>query len=266
MPICYLALGGNVGDVFETMQRGLTLLDRAPFVCVGDVSPAYETAPVGAAAGAPYQNAAAKLECECAPLVLLDELQSIEEQLGRTREGRWSPRPLDLDLLLFGEMVFAEPILTVPHPHLWYRRFVLDPLSDIAAEVVHPLLGVTIRDLRARLLQRPLRVQLAGGDARRRSALAEHLHRRFPDVPVTSESAEAHGTSAATITLDLAEGPGGSTRRRREFTVRDLVESARGRVVHLADLPGTMFEAAESVLMAAWDQPVRHKRPLRRMP
>lgn len=265
MPTCYLALGGNVGDVIGSMERGLDRLEQMPGVRVVDISPVYQTAPAGGGAGGAYLNAAVRLECACAPLILLGALQSIEDELGRNRRERWSPRPLDLDLLLFGGMVFHEPVLTVPHPYLWYRRFVLDPLVDIAAGFVHPVTGTSVRELLDRLLPRPLPVLLAGGDPGPRRVLSVHLSRLFPQALITDVSSGGVAAAQPALTLDLSASPE-FTGEASPFTVRRFVESTLSRSIPLADLPGTPSQAAESVLTAALDQPIRHSRPLRRTP
>src|SRR5690242_4451407 len=123
MPDCWIALGGNLGPVRQTFADALDLLRDAPGVSIREVSPIHQTRPVGSAAGSEYANAAAALTTDLAPLALLDLLLSIENRLGRVRETHWGPRTLDLDLLLYGSETIDLPRLTVPHPHLWYRRF-----------------------------------------------------------------------------------------------------------------------------------------------
>lgn len=182
MPHCYLALGGNSGSVGETFERCLDELNSTAGVSVVRVSRYFTTAAVGADAGGEFLNAAAELQTELPPLELLDLLQGLETRHGRTREKRWGPRTLDLDIVLYGDVVCNDPRLILPHPACWYRRFVLDPLEEIAASVVHPVKGITIAELRRRLLPRPLRLAICGGSREQRTAICEALRTEFPDA------------------------------------------------------------------------------------
>jgi 2-amino-4-hydroxy-6-hydroxymethyldihydropteridine diphosphokinase len=149
---------------------------------VNRVRSIYRTPPMGEAAGEPYLNSAAESDVKCSPLELLDLLQALETRHGRKREARWGPRTLDLDLLLYGLEVFDHPRLILPHPGLWYRRFVLDPLAEIAPDVAHPIKRLTIEELRQQLLERPLPVGICGGMLTDRQQLAEALSANFSDL------------------------------------------------------------------------------------
>lgn len=116
------------------------------------VSHFYETEPVGGVPQENFFNAAVRLATTLAPLPLLDELKRIEtEVFKRVPAKRWGPRSMDLDILLYGDLVFTCERLTIPHPRLSERRFALQPLSDIAPDQVHPTLGKTVAELLAGL-------------------------------------------------------------------------------------------------------------------
>jgi 2-amino-4-hydroxy-6-hydroxymethyldihydropteridine diphosphokinase len=147
---CFVALGSNLGDREAELRRALARLGATPGVEVVAVSRLYETEPVGPPQP-PYLNAAAALESTLDAQALLARLLAIEREAGRTRgPERNTPRALDLDLLLFGSACREEPELTLPHPRLHERAFVLEPLAEIAAEVEHPRLGLRIGELAER--------------------------------------------------------------------------------------------------------------------
>lgn len=129
----YLSLGSNVGDRLETLTAAIFVLHESDGIAVGDVSGIYETGPWGGVEQEPYLNCCVRIVTSLAPLALLDELQTTEAAFGRDREHgpRWGPRPLDIDVLLYGDEVIDTPRLTVPHPRLQERAFVLIPLLEI---------------------------------------------------------------------------------------------------------------------------------------
>ncbi len=144
----YVGLGANLGRREEALRAALEAFDGRDGVRVVRASSFIETQPVGGPPGQPpYLNAAAELRTTLEPEALLRTLQETEDAFGRTREVRWGPRTLDLDLLLYGDRVIEMPALTVPHPRMHERRFVLGPLCEIAPEAVHPVLGRTVREM-----------------------------------------------------------------------------------------------------------------------
>jgi 2-amino-4-hydroxy-6-hydroxymethyldihydropteridine diphosphokinase len=144
----YVAMGSNLGDRDAHLAAGLAALRGTEGIEVVAVSPLYETDPVGPPPQGPYLNGAIQLATRLDPKALLDRLLEIEADEGRTRGvARNVARTLDLDLLLYGDRKLAGPDLEIPHPRLAERPFVLEPLCDLAAEFVHPVLGETIEAL-----------------------------------------------------------------------------------------------------------------------
>jgi 2-amino-4-hydroxy-6-hydroxymethyldihydropteridine diphosphokinase len=158
-----VGLGSNLGDRRALLDSAVRALRMLPETTLISVSTYHETKPTGGPAGqGPFLNAAAALETTLAPLSLLHALRQIESDAGRVRTIRWGERTLDLDLLLFGDQVIASPELSVPHPRLGVRRFVLAPLEEIAPESRDPLTGRSISMLLANLDRRPSYLALSG--------------------------------------------------------------------------------------------------------
>jgi len=148
----YVGVGSNLGPREKCIDAAVTELRANPRIRVVAVSRVIETEPVGGPPGqGPYLNAAAQIETDLEPLALLGALKRIERLIGRREGPRWGPRPIDLDILLFGPMVLETPELTLPHPRLRERRFVLKPLSEIAPDVRDPVTGRSVRELLAQL-------------------------------------------------------------------------------------------------------------------
>lgn len=134
----YIGLGANLGDAPRTVRSAIAALDRLADVSVVATSRLYRSKPVGPPGQPDYMNAVVSLDTALAPLDLLASLQAVERDFGRERGVRWGARTLDLDILLIGDAVIATERLTVPHPHLAKRAFVLWPLLDIAPDVRLP--------------------------------------------------------------------------------------------------------------------------------
>ena len=205
MPCCFLGLGGNVGPVEQSFARALEQLDESPRISVGRVSSLFCSMPVGENAGGEFRNAAAEIETNLEPLELLDQLQQVEDQFGRTRTIRWGPRTLDLDLLFYGIEIIDKPRLRVPHPACWYRRFVLDPLVEIAADFIHPEKGISLGQLHSRLTSRPFRVALAGSDPPTRLRLIKTLQKEFGKVEFAEWAPATHDESTLIVWLGSAD-------------------------------------------------------------
>ena len=143
----YVGLGANVGDREAHLRSAVVAVGARPELRVVGASKVYESAPVGYADQPDFLNAAVELETEVSPRDLLQTLLELERSLGRVRGQRWGPRIIDLDLLLYGHRIVQEQGLTVPHPHLHLRAFVLLPLCDLNPEGVHPLTRQSFRSL-----------------------------------------------------------------------------------------------------------------------
>ncbi len=150
----YIGVGSNRGDRMAHCQAAVDALDRLDRARLVAVSPWYETEPVGAAAPGDFLNGVVGLETDLEPRALLEACLAIERKRGRARAAREGPRTLDLVVLIYGVRVVDEPGLTVPHPRMAERAFVLVPLADIAPRAVHPVLGCTVAILRSRLSDR----------------------------------------------------------------------------------------------------------------
>lgn len=143
----YIGFGSNLGDRENHIISALHLLSCSPRLDVLKLSSLYETEPADGVGGAWFLNGAAKVATDLQPTELLTLLQSIEVQLGRSRGTRRGPRTIDLDILLYGDHVVRGPDLTIPHPKMAQRSFVLVPLIEIEPSAVHPVQGRPLRNL-----------------------------------------------------------------------------------------------------------------------
>jgi 2-amino-4-hydroxy-6-hydroxymethyldihydropteridine diphosphokinase len=138
MNLAYVALGANLGDPASTIRAAFGALANLPESRVVHCSSLYRTAPLGITEQPEFVNAVAALETTLAPEVLLDALLEVEQRFGRIRAEKNGPRTLDLDLLLYGDRLIDLPRLTLPHPRLHLRAFVLQPLAELAPDLRIP--------------------------------------------------------------------------------------------------------------------------------
>lgn len=149
-----IAIGSNLGDRAANMRRGIELLmARVPSIRLNASAPVYETEPVDCAPGTQaFLNTVIEVAAECRPEELHAHLKAVEQALGRPEQReRNSPRTLDLDLLYADDVVSGDPVLTLPHPRMHLRRFVLEPLADIRPDLVLPGQKKTVAELLADL-------------------------------------------------------------------------------------------------------------------
>jgi 2-amino-4-hydroxy-6-hydroxymethyldihydropteridine diphosphokinase len=141
-----LALGGNLGDVRATFDRAIGLLGDGDGITVVARSRDYRTPPWGVTDQPEFVNLCLVVETPLSPHALLERVQAVEKALGRDRskDMRWGPRPIDIDILAYDDVVIDEPSLRLPHPHLFERAFVLVPLNEIAPD--HVIAGTKVRD------------------------------------------------------------------------------------------------------------------------
>jgi 2-amino-4-hydroxy-6-hydroxymethyldihydropteridine diphosphokinase len=226
MARAYIALGSNLGDRAAVIAAALAALHAPPVLFVVAVSSNHETAPVGGPPGqGNYLNAAALIETTLTPDQLLIQLLSIEQQLGRVRTVKDAPRTIDLDLLLYDEAVLDSQSLTIPHPRMHQREFVLGPLCEIAPNAIHPILNISVRAMLSQVRghmppdvfldgQRVLVTGSTGGIGR---AIAEHMAQLGADVLIHGRrSVVAHdvaanirsmGRRSAALLADLSQEP-----------------------------------------------------------
>ena len=176
MAFCLTGLGSNLGNRRQTLEEAVARLRQAPSLRVVAQSRWYESAAAGGPPNQPgFLNGSVLLETSLAPAAVLAVLQRLEGELGRQRDERWGPRTLDLDLLLYDQLVVETPSLVVPHPRMAWRRFVLEPAAAVAGSMLHPTTGWTISRLLAHLEEAPPYAAITGSIGAGKTELAQRL-------------------------------------------------------------------------------------------
>ena len=202
MPRCLIALGSNLGDRADFLARAIARLADRKEISAPRSSTVHETPAIGGAdAQRAFLNAAMSFDTTLAAEELHALLGQIEHALGRQRGQRWGPRTIDLDLLLYGDAVIDQPDLVVPHPRMAFRRFVLEPAAEVAAEMTHPVIGWSVRRLVDHRNTAANYVALLGLPESGKTALADRLAAELAgrairdpavdDAPLTGSAAAA---------------------------------------------------------------------------
>lgn len=211
MPTAVLSLGSNLGEREQTLRTALDEIEALPDVRVRRASEFYRSIAIGGPAGQDeFLNAAAVIETKTPPLRLLDELQDIEQRHGRTRAERWAPRPLDIDLLLYDDEVQETPMLTLPHPRMSFRRFMLQPAAEIAPRALHPVIGWPIERLLLHLNSASDQVAIVSPSEKYRTFFSQYIASNFNAAVVeapTFATAEQFWPASCTSWLRIESKP-----------------------------------------------------------
>jgi 2-amino-4-hydroxy-6-hydroxymethyldihydropteridine diphosphokinase len=149
--ICYIGIGSNLGDALQNCRHAMESLSCINGITLIQISSFYKTEPVGIVEQDYFVNAVIEIKTTFLVRDLWGTLQKIEKSMGRERGAKGGPRIIDLDLLFYGGDIIQEAGFTVPHPELHKRRFVLEPMNEIASYFIHPVFGISVRGLKSRL-------------------------------------------------------------------------------------------------------------------
>jgi 2-amino-4-hydroxy-6-hydroxymethyldihydropteridine diphosphokinase len=142
----YLGLGTNIGNKLENLRTAIKLLTALPLKLQA-VSGVYKTEPVGLKTQPDFYNICISVETLLSPDELLDKIKGIEREMGRIKADKWGPRIIDIDILFYSNIIISSEKLIIPHHEIKERRFVLEPLSEIAGEIIHPALNISVKEL-----------------------------------------------------------------------------------------------------------------------
>lgn len=233
---CLIGLGTNQGDRAANLAAAVKLLAAIPESSIVRQSTNFACqAAVGGALQREFLNAAVLLETALTPGALLAALQQIEDQLGRRRQERWSARQIDLDLLTYNDLRSTAPDLTVPHPRMAFRRFVLVPAAEIAPDYVHSSTGFTVAELLNRLDVLPRRIAITGASSSENKNLAAKAALRVGAVLIDDSSASELGDRFAM----LLGSPSGHTAIELVRQQRENIRRLRRRAADAIEIAGT---------------------------
>ena len=252
----YIALGANLGDRAGNIESALAALGATTGVSVVRRSSLVENPAVGGPEDAPaFLNGVAEVITSLAPEALLERLLEIERALGRERRTRWEPRPIDLDLILYGDCVIDSEHLQVPHPLMQERRFVLGPLAELAPDLVHPVSELTVREMLADL-DEPEPVPLATDGIITADLACIGCGYNLRNLPVRHECPECGRPTLDTLDARRLEFP----RRDLRFQLTEEFARNHGHAPEAVRLVfDALIEAASRRAEAeAADAPVRH--------
>lgn len=143
----YIGIGSNLGDREENLNKAINTLTRVNGIEVLRTSQLYDTAPIGYTDQPNFLNGVVEIKTKLAPCTLLKVCHQIEDELKRVHTIKWGPRTIDLDILLYGNIVINEENIVIPHPRMNERKFVLEPLSELIPNIVHPVTNSTIHEM-----------------------------------------------------------------------------------------------------------------------
>jgi 2-amino-4-hydroxy-6-hydroxymethyldihydropteridine diphosphokinase len=212
MAKCLLALGSNLGDRRENLARAIGALASLPASQLLARSQWHETIPIGGPGGqGPFLNGSLLIDTRLSPVELSHALQDVERTLGRQRVVRWDARVIDVDLLLYDRLQFQSPELVIPHPRMSFRRFVLEPASEIAGSMVDPATGWTLAQLLRRLDCSPRYVAVASSQPESASRLAGAICQALGSprleslLPVAASGPDSPSAKAVELAVALRE-------------------------------------------------------------
>jgi len=193
---CYLGLGSNLGNRKEYIDSALSKLNSSIFITLHETSNYIETKPIGNTDQPDFINCITRIETDLTPMNLLKEIGKIEEELGRTREVHWGPRTIDIDILFCDDLVIDLPDLTVPHPELHKREFILTSMLELAPDLMHPVLNKTIKELYLSMKNQIGTIILAAGKGTRMKAEKPKVVFELAGTPMINRVVKTAGETA----------------------------------------------------------------------